>query len=202
MITFWSVCVGGKYADWHVKVLKGMVERNLTVPFSFKCISDRDIPGVDCVRPLQAWPGWWSKINLFGMADGPSIFMDLDVIIAGNIDYLVEYTKHEIAAPANWAQSGHGGIQSSVLCWDGSYREPFEKFDFEIDSKRLWGDQEYLWELRGDDWARVPHIRSYKYHCRNGLDPEARIVAFHGEPKPWDVNDEWVKKSLSISTAA
>jgi len=107
----------------------------------------------------------------------------------------VPYTLETLCAPANWGQSGHGGIQSSVLAWSGQLTEPFEKFDFAKDSKRLWGDQEFLSELYGDNYTRLPRIYSYKYHCMGKRLPlDASVVCFHGRPDYHEVSDDWVRQ--------
>lgn len=198
MITVFCVCIGTKYSPVYVKLLRAMVARNLSTPHRFVCVTDYeffDDDRIEVVRPPVPWAGWWQKLALFKLADGPSLFFDLDVVITGSLDYLVEYTQHEFAAPANWAQSGHGGIQSSVMAWNGTWKEPSERFRYDVDSKRLWGDQEYLTEIRGDNFVKLPGIVSYKYHCREqGRVPKgASVVVFHGKPDPHEVGDEWVK---------
>lgn len=194
-LTVWSVYWGDKYHKGYVYALKEAVEKNLTIPHEFRCITTQNIPGIATVKPFVPYSGWWQKIGLFAptIATGPSLYFDLDVVITGNIDYLVDFTQYKLAAPANWAQSGHGGIQSSVMAWHGNWFEPFEKFDYQNDSKRLWGDQEFLWEMLGDDWVRIPGIYSYKYHCRSNNPPESMSVCvFHGKPDPHEVNDQWI----------
>lgn len=195
MINVWSVCVGNKYNVGYVHALKEMVEKNLTIEHQFKCITPFKIEGIHTVTPYVPYQGWWSKLNLFTprMADGPSLYFDLDVVITGNLDYLADYTD-TFSAPANWARSGHGGIQSSVMAWPGNWTEPYDKFapQWPEIQNRLWGDQEFLWELLGDDWKRIPNIGSYKYHCRDsGAIPDwMRVCVFHGKPDPHEVTDE------------
>lgn len=189
VIDVWCVCTGDKYSKNRVDALVHMVDKNLTIPHRFMLINDDNTP--------LSYKSWWDKLRLFGRAEEPSIYFDLDVIIARNIDYLVDYTKYPIAAPANWAQSGHGGIQSSVMCWNGENREPWEKFNYSVDSHRLHGDQCFLTELYGDTFVKIPGVKSYKYHCRGGLPGDAHIVAFHGKPDYWEVNDPWIKEALS-----
>jgi len=193
MITVFCVCVGDKYHSGYVYALREMVENFLTIPHEFKCISDKELIGIDTIKPVKAYHSWWSKLNLFapGIATGKSIYLDLDVVITKNIDYLAEYTD-TFSAPANWAQSGHGGIQSSVMCWPGNWSKPFDDFNYENDSSRLWGDQEFLWELLGDDWQKVQHVGSYKYHCRENIPDWLHVCAFHGKPDPHEVKDEWM----------
>ena len=193
MITVFCVCTGDKYNTGYVYALKEAVNKYLTVDHKFICITEHDLPGITTIKPYENYHGWWSKLNLFapGVATGKSIYLDLDVVITKNIDYLVNYTD-KFSAPANWAQSGHGGIQSSVMCWPGHWHLPFVKFDYEKDSKRLWGDQEFLWELLGDDWQKIPNVGSYKYHCRENIPDWLNIMCFHGLPDPHEVKDEWI----------
>lgn len=201
MITVWSVFWGDKYDKAYVYALKEMVEKNLTVEHQFKCITTQSLPGITTVKPFVPYSGWWSKLNLFAptIATGPSLYFDLDVVITGNIDYLVPFTQcGKLAAPANWAQSGHGGIQSSVMAWGGNWHEPFRKFDYPVDSKRLWGDQEFLWEMLGDDWIKIPRVGSYKYHCRSAIPADLSVIAFHGLPNPHEVTDSWISKYTLI----
>lgn len=194
MLTVWSVLWGDKYHPGYVYALKEAVENNLSVPHRFKCLTDHSLPGIETVPAIMSWQGWWQKICLSSrdIAAGPCLYFDLDVVITGSLDYLVPYTEHQFAAPANWAQSGHGGIQSSVMAWNGKWHEPFNTLDYAIDSKRLWGDQEYLWELLGDDWVKVPRVASYKYHCRTGKPEQTSVIVFHGKPDPHEVKDPWI----------
>ena len=80
------------------------------------------------------------------------------------------------------------------MAWNRKFNLPYEEFrkqDYSAITQRLWGDQEYLWELLKDDWVRVPHIGSYKYHCRGSLRDDLRVVVFHGDPNPHQVTDRW-----------
>jgi len=191
---------GTKYDQAYVYALKEMVRKNLTIPHRFVCITVDKIEGIETLTPVVQYHGWWQKIGLFApeIATGPSLYLDLDIIIVGNIDYLVDYIDSGFAAPANWAQSGYGGIQSSVMAWRGSWHEPFKRFNYTKDSKRLWGDQEFLWEMLGDDWTRIPHVGSYKYHCRKKIPGDLKIIVFHGEPKPHEVEDSWILPYTSM----
>lgn len=203
MITVWCVCVGDKYHPGYVYALKEAVEKNLTVEHEFRCITTHKLPGIMTRNPPVSWQGWWSKLGLFAphVATGPSLYFDLDVVITGSLDYLVSYTSCErFAAPANWAQSGHGGIQSSVMAWGGNWHLPYASFNYPIDSERLWGDQEFLWELLQDDWIRIPGIGSYKYHVRphQAIPDWMNVMVFHGKPDPHEVLDSCLLPYTSI----
>lgn len=205
MLTVWCVCVGDKYGADDVLRLRAMVERNLQQPYQFRCLSDRQIDDVDCVIPAVIWPGWWSKLLLFRHArEGRHLYLDLDVVVTGPLDDLV---TDSIALPKNWAQSGHGGCQSSVMAWSGDWSRIADSFHVDqltaprgnfgfYGPRQLWGDQEFITDLLGDPGAGVvepmPNIRSYKYHCRDGLPADTAVVCFHGLPKPSQVSDQWV----------
>ena len=197
-LTVWSVCVGEKYHSAYVYALQEAVARNLKIPHRFRCITTRPLPGIETVLPPVPYWGWWAKCGLWapGIATGPSIYFDLDVVITGSLDYLAEFTQYEFAAPANWAQSGHGGIQSSVMAWRGNWYEPVEYIEPQWPdvTKRLWGDQELLWELLGDRWVRIPRgIYSFKYHAMDAVPADASVVVFHGEPKYPAVDTPWIR---------
>lgn len=197
MLDVFSVYWGDKYDKAYVYALKDAVEKNLTIPHQFKCITKEPMPGVHTVNPPVPYHGWWQKIGLFApsIATGPSLYFDLDVVITGSLDYLEKYTQHQFSAPANWAQSGHGGIQSSVMAWPGGWHRPYEVFkkNHKEYMGRLWGDQEFLTELLGDNFEKIPRVCSYKYHVRGkSLPNNASVVTFHGKPDPHEVNDRWI----------
>lgn len=198
-LTVYCVYWGDKYPKAYVYALKEMVEKHLTIEHEFVCITTDTFEGIQTRLPFVSYSGWWQKIGLFAphIATGQSLYFDLDVIITGNIDYLAEYTNHQFAAPANWARSGHGGIQSSVMAWSGNWTEPFDRFDYPKDSKRLYGDQEFLWEMLGDKWFPIPHVGSYKYHCRQEVPDDLKVIVFHGKPDPHEVTDPCILQYTS-----
>ena len=201
MVTVYSVLWGDKYAPEYVYTLRNMVAKHLSKPHKFVCITDAELDGIETIKPIHDWPGWWQKMQLFHFADGPTLYLDLDVVITGNLDHIANYSQvGPLAAPANWAQSGHGGIQSSVMAWSGRYERPYLEFlkDPVGIMGRLWGDQEYLTELLDTFWE-MPGVYSYKYHCRTQGEPpsDAAVVVFHGKPDPHECNEQWIKRSRS-----
>ena len=200
-LTVYCVYWGDKYPKGYVYALKEMVEKNLTIEHDFVCITTEKLPGIQTRLPFVSYSGWWQKIGLFAptITHGPSLYFDLDVVITGNIDYLVEYTNCQFAAPANWARSGHGGIQSSVMAWRGNWTEPYDRFDYPKDSERLYGDQEFLWEMLGDKWFPIPHVGSYKYHVRpnQSIPEDIKVIVFHGLPDPHEVTDPCILQYTS-----
>ena len=207
MLTVWSVCWGDKYSDWCVQRLQRSVRQHLSIEHDFICITDRDIEGVNCQPPINDLPGWWGKVNLFSfdVCRSHNLYLDLDVVITGDLTEMVmRYQNASLATPLNWAQSGHGGCQSSVMIWARNYnaKQIYDLFDPAIahwppinQPGVLWGDQEWITELKNNHKIQVSPIeegiKSYKYHCRNGLPEDTRVVVFHGDPKPSAVKESW-----------
>lgn len=72
---------------------------NLTVPYRFLCFTE-NAEGLDpniVVKELKnKWGGWWSKVNIFNpdyynSIEGTVLYIDLDMIVTGNIDDLAKY---------------------------------------------------------------------------------------------------------------
>lgn len=209
MASFRVICVrqGPKYGDEWVHRLRGMVDANLTEPHEFVCMTDRLIKGVRCVPCAPGLTGWWAKLGLGwpGLFPGMNLYLDLDVVIDGNIDDLIwdSLWPGKLCAPDDFSYSlahpkpglgaeqqrllgGPGTINSSVMVWNGDDIAPIltefrrEKMD-EVHGDQNWITQ-CLWpdrlELMDPRW-----VCSYKYHVERN-ERSAPIIVFHGEPKP------------------
>lgn len=207
MLTVWAVFTGDKYARVYLDRLAASVRRHLPVPHRFRVITDHELDGYDTVPADPGLPGWWQKLRLFDPAvtgDGHlNLYIDLDsVIVASLAPMLLRHAHDDIAMPANWAMSGHGGCQSSVMIWQPGQCQTLYHDCQAADRGRCWGDQEWITNRLGDPGAGVvtaiphPDVVSYKYHClADGAPPPgARIVTFHGLPDPHEVTDAWVRE--------
>ena len=200
MLTVWCVYWGDKYPEYYVHRLKSEVEKHLTIPHQFKCLTDQMIAGIETVPQVSSKQGWWQKNDLFWF-DGPSLYFDLDTVITGNLDVFVG-TRATVRTLRNWAASGHGGCQSSIMYWEHA-RVIYDAFDPQdahwppINKPGyLWGDQEHITAMRDGgeldvDYFNPAHAKSYKYHCRNELPAHCRAVIFHGKPDPHEVSEPW-----------
>jgi hypothetical protein len=203
MLTVWAVCKsGGEYSAEWVRKLKDGVSRNLSVPYEFKCLSDIDVPGKVPLR--HKWPGWWSKIELFREVTGPSLYLDLDTVVTGSLDYLAGL-ESDFAMLSNFHVPEFVG--SGVMWFGKSQRHVYERFcekpfkwieyhERKRDGPYL-GDQAFIWESMGRKVKHLPmeRIKSYKFHCKDGLPPETSLVCFHGLPKLPTVKADWIEKN-------
>jgi len=207
MITI--ICVlksGGIYdASWVGKLKRG-VERNLTIPHRFVCLSDVE---VDCERiPLEHdWPGWWAKIALFepGLISGPTLYLDLDTIITGNMDAFTDL-PYDFAMLENFNDKsfiGSGMMWFKERAPEGVYERfvegPQRIMDHyaAVKNGSYMGDQAFIFDAldRKVDKIAGPALRSYKKHCRGGLPEGTAIVCFHGRPRPTEINAKWLEEN-------
>jgi hypothetical protein len=193
---------GGEYSAEWVRKLKDGVARNLTVPYEFKCLSDIEVP--DRIPLRHKWPGWWSKIELFREITGPTLYLDLDTVITGPLAHLVNLPD-DFAMLRNFHVPAFVG--SGVMWFGKPQKHVYERFcekpfkwieyhDRKRDGPYL-GDQAFIWEAMGKKVAHLPMetIKSYKFHCKDGLPENTSIVCFHGQPKLPDVKADWITEN-------
>jgi hypothetical protein len=154
--------------------------------------------------PLKhKWPGWWSKLEIFRVVDGPTLYLDLDTVVVGNIDHLVNLPQ-DFAAIRNFHDPYM--IGSAVMWFKGPMKWVYDKFcekpfkwieyhERKRDGPYL-GDQAFIWNALGRKVETLPMetIKSYKFHCKEGLPKEAALVCFGGQPKATDVKADWLDK--------
>jgi hypothetical protein len=190
---------GGDFKPLHVQALQRQVAK-WAPSVAFECLTDMDVPGVDC-EPLARpeWAGWWAKMNLFDPAyHGDFLYMDLDTVIVGPLDDLARVEK--LTLLRDFYRDGKKlkeGLQSSVMflperereaVWDDFTANPA----LSMMLHRYGGDQKLLemfYLNRAARWQDVlpGQFVSWKVSCSAGVPPEARVVVFHGQPRPWAV---------------
>lgn len=193
------VKVGTKYGAEYVNRLAAMVRRHTSTPYEFLCLTD-DRAGVDCASaPIDCeYPGWWAKLVLFkphpALAARRVIFLDLDTVIVGNIDFLLDYQGPFAILRDFYRPNGYGSAVMSIAPGYGC--AIWQKL---AEHPKLWmaefaGDQDFIRMCvdGADLWQDLypSKIVSYKVHCGQGIPEGTVVVCFHGEPKPPDLKPE------------
>ncbi len=211
MINIACVKVGNKYSSEYVNILFDMVRRNLIegTPGKFICFTD-DAEGLNEGIEVRSVPsdlaGWWAKLYLFSseaFAEGERvIYFDLDVVITGALEPLLDYSGNFAALRDNGVE---GQINSSIMLWSaGKVNQIWDEWVTQGKPKLVSSDQVWIGNL-------LPHIDilqylypekfySFKLECLNEKTPPkgAMVVYFHGEPRPHQCNIEWVKNVWKI----
>jgi len=147
------------------------------------------VPGLICLgddRPLQSdLQGWHAKLELFAPWNRdlrPLLFFDLDTYVVGDLSPFdkIDHSRFWMINDFNVPRRGESGL---LLVPDAAI------------SSLIWVGRENMKSTDGAYLRNFPHNRlnevdgivSYKNHCRNGIPAGARIICFHGQPKPANV---------------
>jgi len=196
MATVTRVCVlksGGDFAPRHVQWLARQVP-------GLVCLTDMAVPGVPVVQMQNAWPGWWSKMNLFSKAiPGDLLYLDLDTVVIGDLTPLEgvgETTLLEDFYKPGLLASGLMYIreEDKAHVWDAWMADP-DGHRERCQTRERWGDQGFLQDvLQAQTWQQAlpGAVVSWKVHCQKQIPYGARVVCFHGNPRPWAAKQSWV----------
>lgn len=208
------VCLklGTKYSAEYVNILADMVRRNLPDghPGQFVCFTDDPI-GLDASIAVRELPGnlegWFNKIYLFkhGLFDDGDriLYFDLDTVIVGALDQIVAYDG-DFAILRDFYRSK--GLQSSVMAWEAnSVSFLWDEYEREGFPEPAGGDQ--AWIERQNHILRAEILQdifpkafvSFKADCAKLPPRGAKVVVFHGEPRPHNCGADWVKAVWAIN---
>lgn len=231
---------GTKYGPDYVNKLYSMVSRHLTLPFRFVCLTD-DGAGIDPrveVKPIplvgfkdfderQPWTfaHGWLKVTSFASPlydlSGPTLFIDLDVVIVDNIDCFFE-PDGEFRVIKEWDKTDETGNTSVYRFNIGAHSDLIDNLKTNKDKilAKVRNEQEYVTGTLAAQgklqyWPNGWCV-SFKRHCMPGgimswfkpatIPPGAKIVAFHGKPNPPDViegrSGKWYRRVLPVQWVA
>lgn len=195
MVTVACVFSGDKFSADYVYNLKSAVERNTTVEHKFVCLTDKPLSGIDTIPLKPGFAGWWNKMQLFdGRLMGRIVYLDLDTLIIGNIDWLLNYKGvfagiEDLGSVNKHQPHLKGNLQSGMLAFSGAAMEwVWMEFILNHNSvtKKYRGDGEYLNALvLNRELLQHEHpneIKSYKYQVYPDKIDGASIICFHGRP--------------------
>ena len=204
---------GQKYGADYANRLYRMVKRNLTLNFRFVCFTDDNsgleagieampLPSLDL--PEGAPERGWNKLSTFepdlaGLS-GETLFLDLDVVIVGNIDDLFTIPgdfliirdkkfKHRLIGNSS-VYRFRIGEHPEVLSY---FQENFAKVQNSYRNEQAYLSDQINQKNKLSFWPEDWCI-SFKYNCVSPwpiayfkdpqLPPTAKILIFHGFPLP------------------
>lgn len=184
---------GGDFTFEHVERLEAQIARYTPAgSYDFICVDDTDKS-----NPETAWSGWWCKIRVMRQT-GPVLYMDLDTAIVGDLTPLLDAAQqHDFIALKN-PYNTPSRFGSGLMAWRGSRAHVYDRFVQDphhhmrrCTTPQVWGDQGFIAETETPDalWQDLlpGQIVSWKVDCKAGVPKDARVVYFHGTPRPWDV---------------
>lgn len=215
---------GDLYGPEYVNRLYAGVKRNLSREFRFVCVTDNATGLTDGVEtvPIPAdphvltrqWPNIFIKLCLFqnGFAnlEGPTLFLDIDLLVVGSLDKFFDYRPGEFCIIHNWVERRKRwfnklpniGNSSCFRFEAGSSGGVYETFLKEKDNPSRWeiftkGSQKFqTWAMfqNGkvnwwpEEWVCsfkrqcVPIFPLNKLLCPHKPSKNVSVIAFHGQP--------------------
>ena len=165
----------------------------------------KDMEALEIKSLVYHWPGWWSKMELFRPElwgqNEPVVYLDLDTVVSllvrEEFTMLKDFYRPEKAA-------------SGVMAWYGKNTPSWVLEEFRLDASRhmahyrrwphLWGDQGFIVDHLNSQPQRFQHglVASYKRDCKEReVVPEGAVaIAFHGRPRPWEVDLSWLQTAV------
>lgn len=193
---------GGDFTASHANWLGRQVR---ALGHDYICFTDMD--GVKDGIPLERnWPKWWSKMEIYGRNFGPALIVDLDTVFLKAFPIRAEHLDTPIFMRDPWKN----GFRHPERLGGGFHYLPQKDMQYiwdtwngheeEIMARYGGDDQPFLTELF-KDWALrfqdhyIDELVSYKVHVKSlGLQDENRVVYFHGNPRPWHLDEPWIPK--------
>ena len=199
---------GGDFKPWDAITLAMQVRRHLCIPHTFICMTDMPI-GSEFVQEIplaHEWPGWWSMIEMFRI-EGPVVASGLDMIVLDSINRLGElaiacpknifYMARPQSKPYNKGERWCSGFQ----IWNGDWSWLYTEFDPDTHIEFFDKEQRYTAHKLHCRKIEIRAVQdyfdgyySYRNHCRRGAPKNARVVLFHGHPRPSQCKEKWVRE--------
>ncbi len=222
---------GTKFGPEYVNRLASMARRHISRPCRMVCFTD-DSNGIDSSIEIQPLPPLdldpslpergWRKLTVFQKdlagLEGPTLFLDLDVVILGSLDEFFD-VPGEFRIINDWNLNNYVGNSSVFRFEAGRTPELFQYYlehtaevyaAFRNEQAFLswWMKERGTLEYWDESWCR-----SFKRHCLRTfplgyfLPPrhpgrETRVLVFHGKPNPSDIVGGWRSPSFFRSAFA
>jgi len=217
----WGTLFGPEY----VNRLYSGVRRNLACPVTFHCMTEDatgfhpdikvlDLPVEPFNEPMNAAlkvanrQGAMRKTSLFRRGlipglEGPLLGFDLDVVITGALDGMLDMEPGKVLMRHDWVEArkgrptGHGSVFRFDPALHGYLYDDLAADPYKVVEVARGSEQRYTSHkaMENGDFSYLPEawVVSYKHDCMAlppvnyfavpKLPEDARVVCFHGHPK-------------------
>ena len=205
---------GKRYGPEFVNRLYSSIKRHTKRPTQLYCFTDdneginqeiliKPLPKINLPRAISFTP--WKKLSVWQYPlynlTGDVLFLDLDLVITGNIDQFFDFKPGSYCVIENWTQIGQNIGNTSCFRFPvGKYNFIYDKF--QKNPQKIWHDyhieQVYISDQIKDqvfwpsEWCKsFKHNLLPKWPMRiwqpAKLSQNTCLVAFTGKPDPDDV---------------
>jgi hypothetical protein len=207
------ICVfktGADFSPENVTSLKRAVEKNSSLGrIEFFCLTNHEglLKEEWTVRLENGYNGAWCLPEIF-KTKGPAIFTGLDTIILGSIDPLIdlaERSKDEVYMIRKFGQRPYKRpFANGAMVWNRDLSFLWDNYNYPKVKEKFPLEQDYVANSLLNSGVEVRFLQnyigglySYKQHCKRRLPRDARMVMFHGTPRPWDLKGvAWINEAV------
>jgi len=199
IVCFWWGNWCGKYGPKYVDRLYNSVLKHTTLPFEFYCMTDRpDLIKQNAIKFNPRFKWNLNKLLVFEQnfdLNDRIITIDLDTVFMDNIDFILADNSQFIVNESfgDRGQCG-GGIVSTTYKYGRLLLNKLIK-NYETIEAQTKGSERFFYRkyvTTPKFWQRkYSGIYSYKKHCQKGVPKDAKIVHYHGRPRPHEVMEDF-----------
>ena len=172
-----------------------------------KCTEPYKVGNVEFIPLTNTYPGTWSRMQLYSPEMEqyrPFLYVDLDTAIISSLECIFDLIKNEnefITLEDFWQP----GLLATGLVWFPAKSEKIAKvFEAWEKSTKVFGFRMdyYLRKIVKPDrfWPKEKiHDFKPKYGTYLELNGHEGIVCFHGKPRIFDADIQWVKDYINES---
>lgn len=209
-----------RYSAEHVNALARMVDWHYDGPHRFVCVTNRP-DGIDPTIEIvpddgdfaalkspegTGMPACYRRLRMF-RPDAARWFgdrfvsLDLDVVLTGNVGPLWDRSEDVVLYRDPLFPGQING--SMILLRAGARPQVWNDFDPERSPEAArvallrGSDQAWISHCLPDEarWDRRDGVYSYRVELAGKAPPpDARLVVFHGNPKPWTATAPWIRE--------
>lgn len=222
------ICVhhGSAYGPEYVVNLWKSANRHSTKKFNFYVFTDnikqhpQDLGWNFIKLPdysnVKRFTPWWYKLEIFNDANGifgNNLYMDLDVVVVGNIDDLWDWNSAEFRICHDFNRAFSRNISqsnSSVMAWRDSsldwlykefalnmqqtvdkYRGDQDLIHAKVKNNLIWWPRDWTmswrWEIKQGGLDK-PHGK-YRSEDAYVIPNTTKIIVCHGKPNPHEIDE-------------
>lgn len=189
-----SLAFGPEHVEWLGRQVAKHYPQAQFIPFTDVALK------IPHVRLKEMLPTWWSKMEaLRALTKGTVLMLDLDTVLTRAIDIP---TPPEGDAYMQVSQRNiykvWGGLQISSptfreLVTNQFFRDPQGVMQESMGCDQRYYQKYWMPRIKTLNVARPDAVVSYKINVmQQGLRPANAFVMFHAQPRPWQVEHDWV----------
>ncbi len=166
---------------------------------------------------------WWYKLQLFNPEHMSSnlLYFDLDLVLLRSVSWIIDLDPSYFWSVRDfrYLQGNRTHTVNSSVMWFNVARyshvwQQIKNVDIQRLSRQYHGDQDFInatVEKKQQQFFPESNIQSYRWECLDGgydfrnrkyhapgtgisVSDSASIIAFHGQPKPHEVQDPVVQR--------